>query len=366
MAPHHQTYSSVVYATHPEVQNPFVPRHQLSLDTDISAEITALRLYDLKDSGTQTSKTILQLVQQARDLSPDSLMQSPKDDDDYKESCEVMPQDQYSLDGSVVEHEQVDYEPSYYRQNFDDFRNSHESDPKMSLTETFLAKTKYKECTSSCFSGYEMKRSHFLNFMKKNSSTKLKSKSFVDSYQCNSPQEQTPKQRKFTVKQVRDRKEKMHVHGSGIPLKKTSPRMEPLMKDPEPSPKPSPRRRPRNRSSSFMSPTIASEQRNQLPEIQKMHMLLSPIRRGRSTSPKFAKTRHTLTRVPYIDESESGEVFGCDSSKSQRRYMHGVDVATAKISPPHNTLMFEEDLLRIDNLTLDIVSSDVTLKKQMV
>lgn len=79
------------------------------------------------------------------------------------------------------------------------------------------------------------------------------------------------------------------------------------------------------RSKSFMSPTIASEQRNQLPEVSNVQRLISPTKRGRSVSPRSnGFVRSHVRKIPYIDESTSGhqETIALDAKTELK---HGVD-----------------------------------------
>lgn len=57
------------------------------------------------------------------------------------------------------------------------------------------------------------------------------------------------------------------------------------------------------RKNSFMLPTIASQQKNQMTKIQSVTSLVTPPRRGRSVSPQ--KTKMIAYKIPYIDQSQS-------------------------------------------------------------
>lgn len=63
------------------------------------------------------------------------------------------------------------------------------------------------------------------------------------------------------------------------------------------------------RSNSFMSPTIASEQKSQWNEVKTIKRLISPTRRGRSVSPLSNKVTQSnvpkVSKIPYIDQSTS-------------------------------------------------------------
>lgn len=316
--------------------------------------IPRLQLYhDLHDSGTQTSKTILELAKiemTRREISPDSLMSSPPRDDFLSDF-----EDDEFLD--VNEQKHVFKRRQYVGRDEatargDDVKTTNSK----SLIEMFLAKTKTK-------SGHE-NRARFLQQIsplryipKEDSSMTLKSQSYIEP-------------NRFRVKTVKDcavekndiKPVKYFTNGD---CNKTE--VATITK---------------RANCNFMCPTISSENKNKLPEVQCLNKLISPPRRGRSYSPE--EQRHVVVaaaapppppivensnskhKIPYIDQSEESCVYmnrDKDSGFSDNKKIVGarktdeIPIANPLLKPSP----FDEDLLKIDELSLNL-SSEVKLK----
>lgn len=295
--------------------------------------IPRLQLYnDLHESGTQTSKTILELakmeINKTRDISPDSLMSSPSRD------CDSLTN--FDDDGEVFSEEndrKVQVKQVYKRRQH---INRQETPKSKSLIEMFLMKSKQK---TEPF-GFE-NRTKFLQqisplryISKENSVRTLKSQSYVE------PKVQT---HRFKVKLVKDfvmetDEIKPVEYFSGENKTESSPR----------------------HNASFMCPTISSENKNKLPQVQCISKLISPTRRGRSFSPEQKlSTSESKRKIPYIDQSQQSSVYSkdrdsgfSDNKKSVITKKDEFEVVNPLLkSPP-----FEEDLLKIDELSLNISS----------
>lgn len=302
--------------------------------------VPRLQLYnDLHDSGTQTSKTILELAKMeiTRDISPDSLMSTPCD------SLTNLDDEIYS--DEVIEKE-AERQPVYKRRQYvcrEKTSRKDSANASKSLIEMFLAKSKTK-------SGGHESRARFLQqisplrYLPKESSVTLKSQSYVE------PTEQS----RFKIKNVKDyvvekdeTKPVKYFSGAGSTETDSL-----LLKE---NPK---------RSSRFMCPTISSENKNKLPEVQCLNNLISPTRRGRSFSPE---ERHAIDvpskhRIPYIDQSVESCVYtkdtkdsGFSDSKKLPTKKVETQIADLKIGDPKSS-PFEEDLLKIDQLSLNLSS----------
>lgn len=405
LKPQRNVFSNRVYLSHCDEKLPCTRfqdyRYGNLQATENNTEMPKLKIFG--DSYTQTSKTILQLAkqQQSRDVSPDSLMPSPREDvepSECKNPLVNISEDIYSLDGSVEDHtetfdlsnkpsnhnlnkgdecrylesiaEREQYTGFTRKVNILDFTrvsqrhvDNQEIFPNMSLTETFLAKAKHKENESDKKSNF-LRQSSPLKHVHRDQCKPLKSRSFVESYHPHVVPE-NPFITRFRLKGVRqklaenDANPNEYFHKTSVDLHVPNDSGEGK------SAQTSPERRRTEQKSSFMSPTIASEQKNILPEIHHVHGLISPIRRGRSSSPKVTNRvqlfNHDEPKVPYIDQSDASAQDSSESGSSSKTVVNKI-IASAKLIPPlANRPIFDEDLLRIDELSLDITSSEVSI-----
>lgn len=409
LKPQRHVFSNRVYLSHCDERPPcrhFQEHRYGNLPTpENNVEMSKLKIFG--DSYTQTSKTILQLAkqQQSRDVSPDSLMQSPRDVEPTECGSPLVniSEDNYSLDGSVEEHTEtfdlnnklsnpdLDNGPDCHcldsiaerekcsafsrKVNILDFTrvsqrvvDNQEIFPNMSLTETFLAKAKHKENESDKRSNFHRQNSPLKHSHREHCKT-LKSQSFVESYHPHVVQE-NPFITRFRLKSVRQKLAENDANPKNY-LRKTSVDLHVANGSGEgKSAQTSPERPRREQKSSFMSPTIASEQKNILPEVHHVHGLISPIRRGRSSSPKVTNRvqlfNHDDAKVPYIDQSDASVQDSSESGSSSKTVVNKI-IASAKLIPPlANRPIFDEDLLRIDELSLDITSSEVSMLRRSI
>lgn len=300
-----------------------------------------------------------------------------------------------------------------------------ETYPKKSLMETFLSKSKNRDNSqhssektyvihegSGSSSGCDENKSKFLqqtsplrHLIKQDPNT-LKSKSCVESYHPSYVSDfhkedlKLPPENRFKVTNVRNKVAKDETKSvkyfCNTALLDVKEKQEKIDSPPCQSPceTDSSRQSPRvfqqnKRSNSFMSPTFASEQRNQLREIKHVTGLISPTRRGRSSSPKVTNIVEKLSprpaiKIPYIDQSDqeipvhdndipiSNESRYCKDPKVRykgngsqtTKLVNSLALRKARekgkiITPLLNKPVFEEDLLRIDELSLDITTSEV-------
>lgn len=394
---------------------------------------------DSKDGYTQTSKTILQLVQMQGDgFSPDSLTSSPHKKISPEVQNASVAEKPVSLEHTPIEYKKYlsfsrkaaitqffqasDNSPSGFTTPIPEREASY---PQKSLVETFLSKPRNRDHSqhdsektyviqgSSSSSGVDENKSNFLlqtsplRRLIKNDPNALKSKSCVEalhpSYVSDFHAEEVklplPESR-FRVKTVRnkimkDETKAVKYFCNATPLlelkEKQEPVESPVCSDSDSSSK-SPRCVRQNRRS-FMSPTIASEKKNQLRAIQHVTGLISPTRRGRSSSPKVTNIveklspRHDTFKIPYIDQSDQDlpvhdndvplinsdesrysprdpkvkhKGSGCQTTKVVNSIALKRARETTKLIPPLiNKPVFEEDLLKIDELSLDITTSEV-------
>lgn len=290
--------------------------------------IPRLQLYnDLHDSGTQTSKTILELAKMeiSGDISPDSLMSTPCDSltnfDD-----EILPD---VIEKTLPEKHIYKRKQAIYNKETITTRN----ESNKSLIEMFLAKSKTKNNTHDNRAKFLQQMSP-LRYIPKENDITLKSQSYVE------PKEQS----RFKIKNVRDfvieKDETKPVrYFSGYENKEI---------DDSLSAKESTKRETNN----FMCPTISSENKNKLPEVQCLQKLISPTRRGRSYSPEEKRVPFiSKPKIPYIDQSEDS--FACVIVRDKDSGF--CDKKLNKTSKP----LFEEDLLKIDQISLNLSSEVV-------
>ncbi|XP_022904449.1 uncharacterized protein [Onthophagus taurus] len=245
------------------------------------------KLEEIRDSSTQTSKTIIELARfETKNISPDSLSsQTYQDDDD---------DDDNDLDDET-------YETEYTNDEFKKFNaiNYRVEPLELNLTETETSKNPSLIET-------------FLRKPKNNS--KYTPKQFIKSHSF-------VENSKFMIKNS-ERSTTINSDGD----------------------------------KSFMMPTLSSQNKNLLPEVKKTSNLLSPIRRGRSSSPIKPKGK---IKIPYIDQSES------DISCRNERNNLNARVPLIKrqnnnktIDTPNPPKTFSKDMLRIDEMSLILVPTE--------
>ncbi|KAF2894557.1 hypothetical protein ILUMI_11620 [Ignelater luminosus] len=325
---------------------------------------------DIIDSCTQTSKTILQLASlETGNLSPDSLMQSPRDFERPNmnkqlntsqinsafQACAA--NSQYTLEGSVSEQQTSSL--TYIRKNsLNEYLNNYkpvedapagdnkiELYPKKSLTETFLKKKKHTNIkpTCHCRSRFLQQTSPLRNlpteittFPTKKANDYFKSHSYVEPQKCDYDQEEDEFPEKlplpisrFTVKNVRERSsvgktQSMQCYWSTPKPTETSSKFEHVYEsfddegddegiddsDNQVHYKTCKNSR-RKFSGSFMSPTFSSEQKSQHYKVQDLKNLISPTRRGKSLSPH----RHSRPSSKSIKKSNREKIPYIDESQ---------------------------------------------------
>lgn len=360
--------------------------------------------HDISDSCTQTSKTILQLANlESGNLTPDSLMSSPRspklfntlNNQEVETKLEIslhhsdMPSN-CTLDSSVnVEQPVV---PQFMRKSsLQRYLNNNEPTKtipledevtkytKPSLREAFLAKKQSNEASiCHCRSRFLQQTSPLRNLppeSQKKTNKFLRSYSYVEENPNFLPEymeeeRKLPQVSRFTVKSI---KEQVYSNRAS-PVKYynldniESPRIltSHISRFEEiKSPYYSPRQNRSRRSTSFMSPTIASQQRNQQYMVETVKKLISPTRHGKSISPECNLTeiidpKHIRNKkVPYIDQSKSHvEMRKPEKNSSSIKSRNHVETMEKTISAK---TMFDEDLLNIDLLSLEIKTSEVFL-----
>lgn len=277
-----------------------------------------------------------------RDYSPDSLMSTPCDSltnfDDEVFSDEIE---------KAAPQKHIYKRRQYVCREKTERKESHSS--SKSLIEMFLAKSKTKTKNG----GHE-NRARFLQqcsplrYLEKESYSTLKSQSFV---------EPTP-HRRFKVKEVRncvvekvEPKPVKYFSGAGS--------KEPNLIVAKETPK---------RASRFMCPTISSENKNKLPEVKCLNTLISPTRRGRSYSLEARRLAARKKKVPYIDESRESCAYnkdkdsGFSDNKALPTKKANMQTVDSKTSKPMKLPLFEEDLLKIDELSLNLSSEVILLR----
>lgn len=303
--------------------------------------IPKLNLYnDVNDSGTQTSKTILQLakMEMTDTLSPDSLMSSPRDSGSLTNFEEDASVDEVPVKRHVYNRRQYLYN-----------ERTPTNERNKSLIEMFLAKSNNKAPNIENKARF-LQQTSPLRYISKESSITLKSQSYVE-----------PKSRitidtritrnKFKIKNVKEYVEEDETK----PVKYFCPDNSEPSKFPLDADLYSPKTKEcgsSKRGNSFMCPTISSENKNKLPEIQCLNKLISPTRRGRSYSPDERRgfSKHRI--IPYIDQSKESCAYKDSGFVDNKKPATKTEIQILRKSP------FEEDLLKIDQLSLN-VSSEV-------
>lgn len=307
--------------------------------------IPRLKLYNnVHDSGTQTSKTILELakMEMTDAISPDSLMSSPRD-------CDSLTN--FEEDGSVddVPVKRHVYNRRQYLYN----ERTPANERNKSLIEMFLAKSNNKPPNNETKARF-LQQTSPLRYISKESSVTLKSQSYVETKSRNSVDTRLTRNR-FRIKNVKEYTE----DDEKKPVKYFCPDNSEPSKFPFEIDLYSPKTKEcgsSKRGSSFMCPTISSENKNKLPEIQCLNKLISPTRRGRSYSPdeRRGDSKHRI--IPYIDQSEESCACKDTGFVDNTTVVKKAEIQILRKSP------FEEDLLKIDQLSLN-VSSEVRRNK---
>lgn len=333
--------------------------HDKKMSESQRYNIPKLELYsDLHDSGTQTSKTILELAKmEMAKISPDSLMSSPKDCDSLCNSED---------DVSEEQPKQHACRTSFNRRQYVYNDATPTNDLNKSLIEMFLAKSKVRSQDPPPDAEPKtrfLQQMSPLRYIPKHSSLTLKSQSCVETKNDVSefPTEQRSRNR-FKVKNVREFVENDETK----PVKYFCPEAADAEKFPRDAELLTPRGKEccnAKKGSSFMGPTISSENKNKLPEIQCLNKLISSPRRGRSYSPEERRGAvesygDRKNKIPYIDQSEESlKDSSSDKNQAQKRDIQMADIKLN--NPVPRTSVFEEDLLKIDQLSLNL-SSEVS------
>lgn len=335
---------------------------------------------EVKDSSTQTSKTIIQLAKiETGEMSPDSLSPTPRNC--KPEYCSSNFEN-FTLEGSITDSASYRFSRKnnivQYFQSIEDhgLDNKDASPtisspageyPRKSLIETYLEKSRNRannvmpkshESTSAEIIKYEQPNNQSNVIMDEepasiSTSHNFKSQSLIDAYHQNylSPHVERvqPQYTRFTVKNIRERNHVNIMYRDTI--YETS------------------RAAYRNRrSNSFMLPTVSSEQKSKIDEVRTIRKLISPTRRGRSISPnpnrasnKVEVFRPEPERIPYIDQSRS-EIFSHKTSPTKERKTLVERIKTPnKMSPVLPAADFQKDMMRIDRMSLTLLPSDVSI-----
>ncbi|RZB40601.1 protein FAM179B-like, partial [Asbolus verrucosus] len=284
----------------------------------------------LRESSTQTSKTILQLAQlEAGYMSPDSLTASPRDCGNYSmANCPYSVSNRlsdYTLEGSCHEQDCL----------FNTKRRER-TPPKFfdkPLTQTFLERNRNKILA---------KRFDAITCYKRESRSDphtMKSRSFVGSYDhpnyIQEPME--VKRRPMGSPKVRFHRKSsksLDLPDNSFVRRKSS----------------SVCYVPQN---TFMCPTAASQIKSKMAEIQGTNSLIPAMRRGRSTSPKpsIDRRRFDISRkIPYIDQSKS-DVSSSTTLINTNRIPDRVKLRN----------LFDEDLLKVDDISLKMSDDRLSL-----
>ncbi|KRT82950.1 hypothetical protein AMK59_3293 [Oryctes borbonicus] len=239
--------------------------------------------------------------------------------------------------------------------------------PRKSLIETYLEKSRQR-INHNVSKSRESTSREIIKFVQPSNPTNvavdedpvsistgnhLKSQSCIDQYHPNylSPhlERAQPQHSRFTVKNVRERNSINFMYRDAIYHQ---------------SNKGTHRNR---RSNSFMLPTVSSEQKSKIDEVRNIKKLISPTRRGRSTSPNQIATINKVEvfrepdRIPYIDQSRS-EIFSRKASPvKERKSIIERSLTPPKISPIMPAADFRRDMMRIDQMSLTLLPSDDSL-----
>ncbi|XP_018327660.1 uncharacterized protein LOC108738645 [Agrilus planipennis] len=319
------------------------------ISNELSYKSQSPRNYQKENICTQTSKTILELAKLENDgMSPDSLNNSPKHNQTGPEA-NIVNKEPVIDQADKGDHESIVNKEStvaFARKGYitrcthkgaevqvQTVETSQNPIVKYSLTEQFLSKK--KSLTNKSITSTSEHRSQFLqqtsplrNLVTSNTTMApnktiipfnkdFRSQSFVEPSGIpnyigdESRFVERPQASRFTIKRIKERRpsgersrhfkfrSSSNKGGSGNRTRNTSPNDR------------------TKKSSNFMAPTLASEQKNRLPEVRTFTNLIPSPRRGRTLSPKRLAAEvieriHNLPlqKVPYIDQR-----FGTDSSR---------------------------------------------------
>ncbi|CAH0559328.1 unnamed protein product [Brassicogethes aeneus] len=241
----------------------------------------------IAENCTQTSKTIIQLAKlEMNDMTPDSL--SPKSDNTGKESPKASPK-------PYVEDIYLPYNRKNYVVDYINSQKLERIPPTRleegrSLTEVFLDKHKGDAISQS---PSHHRKSLFLQqsspLKKAMNSPIFKSQSFAEDLTYPVPaKEKKVRSTRFTIRNIKDNvplttiaAPPMFFCAATSSLK--LPEDEEVMKSVE---------EVQREHSSFMSPTISSENKNILPKIQNTQNAFDKLRRGNSFSPQKEMNKH--------------------------------------------------------------------------
>lgn len=332
---------------------------------------------EVKDSCTQTSKTIIQLAKiETGEMSPDSLSPTPRN---YNADYSSSNFENFTLDGSITDYNSCRHSTKATVANyFKSLENANDIDkkdiappsvslggeyPRKSLIETYLEKSRHR--MNNVSKSRESTSREVMKYIQTNKPVNIhideepinmsaihnfKSQSVIDNYHTTylSPHLERiqPQYTRFTVKNIRNRNHLNITYRDTI----------------YESPKPACRNR---RSNSFMLPTVSSEQKSKIDEVRNIRKLISPTRRGRSISPnpnasnRVEVFRVEAERIPYIDQSNSEIFRRRQSPVKERKSLIERAKTPPKISPVLPAADFKRDMMRIDQMSLTLLPSDV-------
>ncbi|KAI4459304.1 clasp [Holotrichia oblita] len=332
---------------------------------------------EVKDSSTQTSKTIIQLAKiETGEMSPDSLSPTPRN---YNADYSSSNFENFTLDGSFDDYNSCKPSTKATVANyFQSLEQTNEIDkksvpppvvsvsgeyPRKSLIETYLEKSRHR--MNNVSKSRESTSREIIKYVQPNNPNSIhideepismstnhnfKSQSVVDNYHPTylSPhlERRQPQYTRFTVKNIRERNHLNITYRDTI----------------YESPKAAYRNR---RSNSFMLPTVSSEQKSKIDEVRNLRRLISPTRRGRSISPNPKASnrveifRLEAERIPYIDQSRSEIFRRRHSPTKERKSLIERAKTPPKISPVLPAADFKRDMMRIDQMSLTLLPSDV-------
>lgn len=380
-------FGTRIYMSHPENKRPSYYQEYLKSNIAIPVKetcSTSLPNLDKTDSTnkgadsyTQTSKTILQLAElESGYLSPDSLTSSPNKQTVKKKNQFTNPylscSENFDMSVPYIRKRCVqDYLYECYDTKKTPREETCNSYQNASLTNTFLAK-KHNEGTNLTY-GY---RSRFLqqtsplrNLTSCSPTSSFKSQSYFEpkTSSCHKAKKNVFPVSRFTVKKLRNQEvvhdmpsliswskseqidEKVNESGKSKNVKKLS---------------------VNKRGTSFMSPTIASEQRNQQHLVKSFDRSMSPTKRGRSLSPnrmllkdKILYPNNTGSQVSsncgklsnhehYNGAKSSSVLYEYDPNDSQLR----IDLSGLNVNSPHIEPSLTSTTTSVENSIFQIMT----------
>lgn len=253
---------------------------------ELNEKLTALK--ESQDSSTQTSKTILQLAEiDSRDISPDSLNESPKirtkilRNTDTQTSLEAL--------GSSEGYASCDNDKVF------EYVNGRSSEPPPNSANTegddIKVETEFEATNTTFFNA----NAAFSEIYNQRSSLPIKMRA-----RCSTPYVET-----YHPNFVQEDDKSCSVKSSNL-----SDCMEANDKNTNSSSVSSSPRSSTRGKTTYMAPTISSENKNAQNVIKQLNKLFTKPKRGRSTSPKESK------HVPYMERSVSTVSY--DAFKSRK------------------------------------------------